>query len=279
MKKFLSTAIKIIAFFAVWIVLLQLFKMDFFNPLKSFSENEALNEVWTQGLAFIAMIIVSVIFIWLVDWGKTIPTFTTVPIRDTLFGVIIGLIWICGTLGLLLLTSSIDFKEWHRIPDLWIWTIAILLNTITIEFMFRGYLFSLLNKSYGAFAAVVIPSFIYVAVHGYALNNGMMSILFVLTAAVLLSLMRYHTKGMLAPLLAHFVWNFVGGLVIGGVPIGAQYPNMLDKDLNGLAIVTGGDAKFEGSALALIVLINLIYLIILLMRDTKEGKGQKKAKE
>ena len=279
MKKFLSTTLKIIAFFAMWVVLLQLFKMDLFKPPGFFADNEALTEVWTQGLAFVAMIIVSVIFIWLVDFGKIVPTFTTVPIRDTLFGIIIGLIWICGTLGLLLLTSSIDFKEWNTIPNLWIWAIAILLNTITIEFIFRGYIFSLLNKKYGAVAAVAVPAFIYVAVHGYALNNGMMSILFVLTASILLSLMRYHTKGMLAPLLSHFVWNFVGGLIIGGVPIGAHYPNMLDKDLNGLALVTGGDAKFEGSALALIVLINLIYLVILLMRDAKEGKGKKKAKE
>ena len=277
MKKFISTTLKIIAFFAMWILLLQLFKTSFFNTPKLFAENEALTEVWTQGLAFVAMIIVSVIFIWLVDWGKTIPNFTSVPIRDTLFGIVIGLIWICGTLGLLLLTNSIDFKEWHTIPSLWIWTIAILINTITIEFMFRGYVFSLLNKKYGALAAVAVPSFIYVAVHGNALNNGIMSILFVLTASILLSLIRYHTKGMLAPLLAHFVWNFTGGLVIGGVPIGAHYPNMLDKDLNGLALVTGGDAKFEGSALALIVLINLIYLIILLMQDAKEGKGKKKA--
>ena len=278
MKKLLSTTLKIIAFFAMWIVLLQLCKMDLFKPPGFFGANEALTEVWTQGLAFIAMIIVSIIFIWLVDFGKIVPTLTTAPIRDTLFGIIIGLIWICGTLGLLLLTGSIDFKEWHTIPNLLIWTIAILLNTITIEFMFRGYIFSLLNKKYSAFAAVAIPSFIYVAVHGNALNNGMMSILFVLTASILLSLMRYHTKGMLAPLLAHFVWNFVGGLVIGGVPIGAHYPNMLDKDLNGLALVTGGDAKFEGSALALIVMINLIYLVILLMKDAKEGKGNNKAK-
>lgn len=275
MKKFVITLLKIIGFFVIWIVLLQLSKAEIFKPPVVFATDAPLSEAWNQGLSMVTMIIVTVIFVWLIDWGKTVPRLTSNGFRDTFFGIIIGLIWIVGTIGLLMLTSSIEFQRWQNIPGFWIWIVAILFNTITIEYMFRGYIFTLLEKNYGAIAAISIPALIYLAVHGQAITNGIISILFVLTASILLSLMRYHTKGILAPLMAHFVWNIVGGLIVGGVPIGVQYPNMLEKNLSGLALVTGGDAKFEGSALTLIVLINLIYLVVLMMRDASDPRKAK----
>ena len=274
MKKLIITILKIVFFFVVWVFLLQVTKLDLFKAPPFFADTAARNELWIQGLAFFAMLVTTVIFVALIDWGRVVPKLTLAPGRDALYGVIIGAIWIFGTIGLLMLTSSIEFQKWETVPHLLIWIIAILINSITIEYVFRGYPFTVLLQNFGPVVAITVTSIVYVAVQSEVLNNGLTSILFVLTASILLSLMRYHTKGLLAPIIASFIWNFIGGLIVGGVSIGAQYPNMLTGDLHGLAIVSGGDAKFEGSAITLIVLINLIYLVVLLMKDSKYSRGK-----
>ncbi len=72
------------------------------------------------------------------------------------------------------------------------------------------------------------------------------------------SLLLIYTKGLWAPVVAHFVWNFAGGILVSGVVLANDYPSFYKVSLHGNAIMSGGSTKIEGGIVVL--LLNLILI-------------------
>jgi membrane protease YdiL (CAAX protease family) len=274
MKKFFKSALKtvalkIIALLIIWAVLLRVLRLTSMNV---FAENAALAEIWWQALSFLLLVIVSILFVWGIERGRLRTNLSLNAPKDLLLGVLVGCLWIGGTVGLLAITDSISFGERQLASQIVLWIIAVLINSVMQEYLIHGYMFTLLNSRYGSLVAVSVTAIIFAALNVRALENGTISILFIFAASILLALLRLHTKGLLAPIITHSIWNLVGGIVIGGVFLGENYPTVWPETLSGVDIISGGNLKFEGSGLALLVTIVLIDLMVILIGDDREKR-------
>jgi membrane protease YdiL (CAAX protease family) len=279
MKKVVEVTLKIIALLAVWAAFLWVLKLPQFASTGVFAEDAALAELWWQALSFIALLIVSTLFVWGVERGQLRTRLSLNVPKDFILGAVMGCLWIGGTVGLLAITDSISFGERQSIAQVIFWIAAVLINSIMQEYLIHGYMFALLGKRYGNLCAVSVSAVVFAALNVRALENGTISILFIFAASILLALLRLHTKGLLAPIITHFIWNLVGGIVIGGVFLGENYPTVWPETLSGIDIISGGNLKFEGSGLALLVTIVLIDLMVILINDDREKQKEKLSSE
>ena len=56
-----------------------------------------------------------------------------------------------------------------------------------------------------------------------------------------------YSGSIIAPTIMHFLWNGIGALVLGGVSLADDYPNLLITTFTGNEILSGGVCKIEGS--------------------------------
>ncbi|MDR2157154.1 MAG: CPBP family intramembrane metalloprotease [Clostridiales Family XIII bacterium] len=272
MKKFFEVFFKTAAFFAAWTILLRVFGLSRTTAGRVFLWDPALTEVWSQLLAFFSLTVVSFLSVRIVERGRLRTRIATKAPRDALAGTVVGCLWIGGTLGLLVITGSIEFGESQSIGEPVYWVLSVLINVIVREYLIHGYVFTLLRNRYDDLIAVAVTSVIFAALKAGAVESGTVSILFAFATGVLLSLLRIYTNGLLAPIIAHFIWNAVGCLVIGGVSLGDHYPSVWKETLSGIDIISGGELKFEGSGLALVTTVVLIDLVVILINDAREAK-------
>jgi membrane protease YdiL (CAAX protease family) len=150
------------------------------------------------------------------------------------------------------------------VPLLAVFVIALLLNTVTQELLVRGYLFSYLARKHGTLAAIVATTLLFTLLHGGAFGAGIIAVLNVVTASVFLSLILLYTDGLWATILAHFVWNLIGGPIFGLVSLRDSI-SVFHGLLTGSDLLAGGSAKVEGSIVVLVLNIVLCAVVYWLM--------------
>ncbi|MDR0817857.1 MAG: CPBP family intramembrane metalloprotease [Clostridiales Family XIII bacterium] len=263
------TIVKAVLFIGFWLTLTGICSRVFSIPLPLFMESPALTEIWYRLGPFLSMVVVSLLFVFLLDKNIKVRMFPERADVSILSGLVFGAIWVGGTFGLLLITDSVVLSGPKTIPDAIFWLIAVLMLVLTQEYLLRGYLFSLLRKSYGGFVAIIVTSVLYVLLSPSVLEASSLAILIALAEGVMLGMLRVYTGGILSPLLAHLLWAGFGSLILGTVPTGLYSPSMWETVLTGAEPVTGGALMFSGSALCLLVIVILIDLSGILMNDKR----------
>jgi membrane protease YdiL (CAAX protease family) len=178
-------------------------------------------------------------------------------------GVALGCVWLGLPVLFLTLTGHFKTGEKTPVPFFAVWVLASLINAAMQEYLVRGYLFSFLQKEYNLVVAIIVTTAFFTAVHWGAFKSGHTTILNIVTMSVFMSLLLVYTKGLIALIAAHFIWNCAGGPVLGVVSLAADYPNIYNSTLSGNALISGGKAKLEGSAVVLFV--NLLFITLLLI--------------
>ncbi|GIN99147.1 hypothetical protein J6TS1_50170 [Siminovitchia terrae] len=103
--------------------------------------------------------------------------------------------------------------------------------------------------------------------HGGAFEAGILPVLNVVSMSVFITLLLEYTGTIIAPIIAHFIWNIVGAIILGGISVASDYPNLLDSTFQGNTLISGGIYKIEGSIIVLVVnLILITYLFVLRKR-------------
>lgn len=69
----------------------------------------------------------------------------------------------------------------------------------------------------------------------------------------------------------HFLWNGIGALVLGGVSLADDYPNLYITAFTGNDILSGGSCKIEGSIIVLFV--NIILIAFFGYLKNKQGQS------
>lgn len=258
MKKGIKVTLKFLLFFIGWSILVGLF---IYEPL-FVKENPALLRLWFELIPLALTVLMSLIFVYIVERKNQIKiSLSQNLIKDTVIGIILGLFWILSVLGIANFLGILKIGKYTSVNSLYIWILAILLNVVMQELIMRGYLFSLVEKNYNKLVATITTTILFVLMHGGAFEAGFIAVLNVFTTSILLSLMLIYTKGLVVPILMHFMWNCIGRLV-GVVSLAEDYPKIFNSYLSGASILSGGDAKIEGSIIVLIFNILLILAII-----------------
>ena len=126
------------------------------------------------------------------------------------------------------------------------------------ELLVRGYLYQMLKTNYNVFVATIITTALFTFMHGGAFEAGIIPVMNVLTMSLLMTIVLEYTQSLIAPIMMHFIWNCVGAIILGGVSLADDYPNLFVTEFTGNVLLSGGTPKMEGSIVVLILNIVLI---------------------
>lgn len=261
LKKIVITILKFLGFFLGWAILSSIL------PLSS-SENPAIWRLWAEIMPLLAIMAFTLAF-WFIEKKDVKLYLFDNPAKGVVLGVITGIVWLAIPTLVMYIAKIIHFDGSNSIKLFPIWMIAAFLNVIMQELLVRGYLYQMLKQKHNIVAATIVTTALFTALHGGAFEAGVIPVLNVLTMSLLMTIVLEYSGSIIAPTIMHFVWNGIGALVLGGVSLADDYPNLFILTFNGSDILSGGTCKIEGSIIVLFVNVLLIAFFIILKNKQK----------
>ena len=265
MRKFLITSLKIILFFIGWATFAGLGNIP--------SDNPAIWRLGAEVLPLAYIIVFSLIF-WLIEKRKIKIISFKKPVLNLCVGIAIGVLWLAIAVSVMCLTGALKFSGTNHISYLAIWLIACFLNVVMQELLVRGYLYQLIKSKYNVIAAIIVTTALFTVMHGGAFEAGIVPVLNVITMSFFISLVLEYTDSLITPILIHTVWNGIGSIILGGVSLADDYPNLLNTVFSGNTLISGGSCKIEGSivVLALNIMLSVIFFLLLKRKTASVAK-------
>ena len=159
---------------------------------------------------------------------------------------------------------------------LWLWIISVFLNTIMQEMLVRGYLYQLIKANCSTITAAVITTALFTLMHGGAFEAGIIPVLNIVTMSLLMTAVLEYTHSLTAPIIMHFIWNCVGAVILGGVSLADDYPNLCVTEFTGNALLSGGEFNIEGSIVVLLLNTALALVFLFLAKKTSNNPTEKR---
>lgn len=262
MRKLIITVLKTVIFIMGWAILIS------FTPDLQ-TKNNALLRLWWEFTPLAVVVLLSVIFILVIERGKVKIPVGYGFLKNTLIGIVLGAFWLGSVIAVLLFTKTMNIHRQNNIDYIWVWILASLLNVAMQELLVRGYLYQLWKQKYNVIVATVLSTILFTAMHGGAFEAGIIPVLNVVSMSVFVTLLLEYTGTIIAPVIAHFIWNTVGAIIFGSVSLADDYPNLLESTFQGNSLISGGIYKIEGSIIVLAVnLILITYVFVLKKRNS-----------
>ncbi|HEX4372213.1 MAG TPA: CPBP family intramembrane glutamic endopeptidase [Puia sp.] len=132
------------------------------------------------------------------------------------------------------------------------------------ELVFRGYILNNLMQSFNKWIALFISAILFAAAHSLNPGINLLSVGGLFLAGILLGINYIYTKNLWFAILFHLSWNFFQGPILGYKVSGVSVPTLLEQELKGDTVITGGDFGFEASMiniLLLLIAISVLYFI------------------
>lgn len=270
MKKFFLTLLKCVLFFMGWALIIG------YTP-DSNSDNQSIMRLWYEFTPFLVVMIFTILFVLLIEKNNIKVSIFKYFKRNILIGFITGILWIASVVCVFLINGSMKIEGQNSVDYLSVWILSLFFNVIMQELLIRGYLYQLLKKKYSVLVAGFITTMLFVVMHGGIFEAGFVPLFNLITMSFLITLILEYTGSLLAPITAHFIWNLVGGIILGGISLPDDYPNIFISVFQGDTLLSGGEYRFEGSIIVLIVnFLFIIYFLVLSKKRNKFNKYKKK---
>jgi uncharacterized protein len=140
------------------------------------------------------------------------------------------------------------------------------------ELVFRGYILNNLMQSFNKWIALAISALLFSLAHLNADSIGFLPIANIFLAGILLGINYIYTKNLWFSILLHLSWNFFQGPLLGFKVSGLSIQTLLQIELKGDALLTGGEFGFEGSFINTALMIAAILILYLIYE--KKNKEQ-----
>jgi membrane protease YdiL (CAAX protease family) len=195
-------------------------------------------------------------------------------IYDLLIGVGIGGLLMASIFVAELTSGWLKFK-WatfftpSSLLEFLIWGIGFTTVGFYEEMLFRGYLFQNIEDGLTTFWAILISCVFFSLAHLSNPNYHWGSVLGLLLSSLFLTFAYLRTRQLWLPIGLHIGWNFFQGPVFGFPVSGLQTFTIIHQQVNGPALITGGDFGPEGG---LVLLIGLVLGTLLIYCSRKPGK-------
>src|SRR6056297_368083 len=138
---------------------------------------------------------------------------------------------------------------------------------IVEESIMRGYILSnLMEHMKNKYVALLISAVIFAVFHGLNPNITVLGFINLILAGFVLGITYIHTKNLWFPIFLHISWNFFQGPVFGFEVSGINTKAIINHNVTGNELITGGRFGFEGSILITILLIVITFFIDLYYR-------------
>ena len=195
-------------------------------------------------------------------------TFKFQQLRFLFLGTFLGIcvLLLVKYVRCLYLGESLRLSSRINLGDVFLAFYFILPQVATEELLFRGYLFHKTIRITNVVTANIIFSVVFTLVHvldeGVIQNKGLLIMLLISIPVghLLFATALIRSKTLWFPIGLHLSWNFVQGSVLGFAISGQDLDNSgwISHKVNGAEWLTGGDFGFEGSLLAVgLILISI----------------------
>ena len=204
--------------------------------------------------------------------------------RRYVMDLVAGILWGMGLMSTVFLVihvaggvtiTGVQFP-WLTLATL---TIVMMLVGINEELYVRGYLLTNLMESTNKYAALLITSLIFSASHLFNPNWTLIGLGNIVLAGLLLGIYFVHRRNLWFPIGLHFSWNFFQGAVFGSEVSGVATPSVLQTEVSGSELLTGGEFGFEASLVATAAIVVSIVLVHLIYRPRLTALSQPRVVE
>ncbi len=183
-------------------------------------------------------------------------------LKNLVMGMLCGVIAI--SLGFLLCimfgfvkVQSLAFSP----PDFTNYILIFAMVAIAEELMTRGLMLSTLMDGMNDYLALLIVALIFGAMHLFNENVTTLSFINICVAGIFLGISYIHNRSLWFPIGLHFTWNFFQGPIFGYEVSGHKNISIVEQTIHGNDTFTGGEFGFEGSIIALPIMIVAILAI------------------
>lgn len=160
-----------------------------------------------------------------------------------------------GTL-ILAAMKNLRFTGWMVDGEDLIISLGIMiLVAVAEELMFRGYILSNLMQSTNKYIALLVSAILFGVAHLSNPNFNWLTFVNIFLAGLFLGINYIYTQNLWYAILLHFAWNFFQGPILGYEVSGLNFQSLLQQELNGNEMITGGKFGFEGSIVATVMMI------------------------
>lgn len=231
------------------------------------TENQALLDLWREGIFLAVMIIFTALFLKFAEHG-TLKVFNTKnKLRHYSIGLLTAIIPLGITVAALWLLKMLTFSGTSKAEHIILRLLSLLFNIVATELLLRGYLFRLYRKYYSIPVTTAVITALFISLNLYMLSDGVIYTVNMLIMNITLCLVAEYTRSVLAPVTAHFIYNAVSSLVFGSFEASETFLPLLNVSFSGNKYLSGGDMKLEGSAIMLCVNIAMcIYFAVRLYK-------------
>jgi uncharacterized protein len=240
--------------------------------------SQAAKTVTTQGpdyLLIISSALISVIMVWLFRKLVDRRSFESLGFSMDKNGMhagtgfFLGIFLVCAGACLLYFSKNL---QWTGINfngnDLFISFGLMLIVAFYEELMLRGYILNNLMESVSRWPALMISALVFALLHAANPDFSVVGAINILLAGLLLGINYIYTKNLWFGILLHFSWNFFQGPLLGFEVSGLQLQSLLQHDIQGSELLTGGKFGLEGSLVAT-VLLSLAIVILAWVYEKK----------
>ena len=178
--------------------------------------------------------------------------------------------------GILLITVmatvlwSMGLLQWFfaevQLPDLVLVTVIMMVVSIAEEMVFRGYILNNLMQSMPKQAALFTSALLFAGFHSLNPNFNLIAFINIFIAGVLLGCNYIYTRNLWFAIFFHFSWNFFQGPVLGFEVSGLELPTILEQNIKGSILLTGGEFGLEASWLATFTMALMTLVLFLLFQ-------------
>lgn len=166
---------------------------------------------------------------------------------------------------------AMQLLQWFTADSNWIEILQIALILLLVSFseelVFRGYILNNLLQSMPRIPALLISALLFAGFHTFNPGISLVAFLNIFIAGALMGTNYIFTRNLWFSVCFHFVWNFLQGPVLGFEVSGLDLPAMLEQNLRGSTLLTGGAFGLEASWLTTFTLsITTLILFLLFQR-------------
>lgn len=170
-------------------------------------------------------------------------------------GFFMGVLLVCTGACILFFSKNLQWTGVHfNGNDLFISFGLMAIVAFYEELLLRGYILNNLMESVSKWPALIISALVFTLLHATNPDFSLVGALNILLAGLLLGLNYIYTKNLWFSILLHFSWNFFQGPVLGFEVSGVHLESLLQHEIQGSELITGGKFGFEGSLIATILL-------------------------
>lgn len=205
----------------------------------------------------ILIFLVSFLSVWVFRKAIDRKTFGSLGFKWKGFAKERSIGFVTGVLAITVIATvlwAMQLLQWFTASINW-WnilqvTFILILVSFSEELVFRGYILNNLLESMPKMPALLVSALFFACFH--TLNPGMSLIGFlnIFIAGVLMGVNYIFSRNLWFSIFFHFSWNFFQGPVLGFEVSGLDLPVMLEQNLRGSTLLTGGEFGLEASWLA-----------------------------